>query len=198
MKQVVVIHGGTTFSDYDNYLQSLTTKTLHTERFIYKPMWKELLQEKLGDAYQVLLPAMPNKTNARYEEWALWFRHLTDIIEDDVILIGHSLGAIFLAKYLSDNEFPHIIKATILVAAPYDDDTDEDLGDFRIESINHQLSNQAGRLVFFAGNDDPVISNSEILKYQTMLPDAEFHIVSAPDHFVRQDFPELTNLLKQL
>ena len=198
MKQIIVIHGGTTFANYDDFLQSLSTKTLHVDRFTYKPMWKELLQQNLGSEYQVLLPAMPNKTNARYEEWALYFSHLTDIIEDDVILIGHSLGAIFLAKYLSENDFPRTIKATVLVAAPYNDESDEDLTNFKIESISDKLTNQAGRIVILAGSDDPVIPTSELQKYQEALPNAETHILSAPDHFVRQDFPELITVLKQL
>ena len=54
MQQVIVIHGGTTFKDYDAYLQSLSQKKLDIGRFIYKPKWKELLQDNLGSEYQVL------------------------------------------------------------------------------------------------------------------------------------------------
>jgi hypothetical protein len=68
MQQIIVIHGGTTFEEYDKYLESLSTKKLNIDRFIYKPMWKELLQDNLGDDFQVLTPSMPNKSNARYSE----------------------------------------------------------------------------------------------------------------------------------
>jgi len=198
MQQIVVIHGGTTFQDYDMYLKTLSEKKLDIDRFIYRPMWKELLKDNLGSEYQVLLPSMPNSTNARYDEWKLWFEHLSSLFFDNCILIGHSLGAVFLAKYLSENSLSIKIKATILIAAPYDDESVEDLTNFKIVKLSERLTEQAGRIVFFNGIDDPVISQSDLSKYQNQLPSAEFKILSAPDHFVRADFPELISLLKNL
>lgn len=198
MQQVIVIHGGTTFQNYDTYLKSLSEKKLDIDRFIYSPKWKELLQDNLGSEYQVLLPSMPNSTNARYSEWKLWFDHISSLFSDNCILIGHSLGAVFLAKYLSENSLSVKIKATVLIAAPYDDDSVEDLADFKIVKLSERLTEQAGRLVFFNGMDDPVISRLDLSRYQDQLPAAEFKILSAPDHFVRADFPELVSLLKNI
>lgn len=198
MQQVIVIHGGTTFQDYDSYIRSLSEKKLDINRFIYTPKWKELLQENLGSEYQVLLPSMPNSTNARYSEWSTWFTHISELFTDNCILIGHSLGGVFLAKYLSENQLAFKVKATILIAAPYDDESAEDLTEFKIEELTNRLTEQAGRLVFFNGSDDPVIAISEQKKYQEQLPSAEFNTLTAPDHFVRTDFPELVTLLKSL
>lgn len=197
-QQIIVIHGGTTFADYQDYVDCLATKPLEISHFLYKPKWKETLQQKLGDKYQVLLPTMPNSTNARYSEWKVWFDNLTAIIADDCILIGHSLGGIFLAKYLSENTFPRRIKSTILVAAPHSDEASGDLTDFKLGGVLSGLAEQAGRLVFIFGNDDPVIPLSEIEKYKADLPLAEFRIVSAPDHFVRPEFLELVELIDSL
>ena len=196
MQQIIVIHGGTTFKDYDSYLQSLSQKKLDINRFIYTPKRKEKLQDVLGNEYQVLLPSMPNSTNARYSEWKIWFEHISSLFAHDCIIIGHSLGGIFLAKYLSENTLPVKIKATILVAAPYDDESAEDLSDFKIETLSDQLTEQAGRLVFINGLDDPVVPATEMKKYQRRLPNAEFIVLPAPDHFVREKFPELIYLLK--
>lgn len=198
MQQVIVIHGGTTFHNYDAYIQSLSQKKVDIDRFTYNPKWKELLQGNLGDGYQVLLPLMPNSTNARYSEWAAWFKHISSIFTDDCILIGHSLGAIFLAKYLSENSLSFKVAATILIAAPYDDESVDDLTDFKIEELSQRLTEQAGRLVFFHGMDDPITSTSDFRKYQEQLPTAEFTILPAADHFVRADFPELINVLKSI
>ena len=198
MQQIIVIHGGTTFQSYDAYLKSLSEKKLDIDRFIYTPKWKELLQDNLGNGYQVLLPSMPNSTNARYSEWKLWFEHISSLFADDCILIGHSLGAVFLAKYLSENSLSVKNKATILTAAAYDDESAEDLTDFKPTNLTTRLTEQAGRLVFFNGHDDPVISLADLKKYQDQLPSAEFNILSDPDHFVRADFPELVTVLKSL
>lgn len=195
MKQVIVIHGGTTFENYEDYLYDLATKPLKAERYIYKPMWKELLGEELGDEYQVLLPKMPNGQNARYDEWKTFFTNFTNLIEDDCILIGHSLGAIFLAQYLSEIDFPRRIKATILIAGPYDDESIEDLTDFKLTDISPRIQYQAGKMTFFFGTDDPIIPLVEAEKYRQKLPSAEYILLPAPDHFMREEFPELLDTI---
>ncbi len=191
--QVIVIHGGTTYANYDDFLRDLATKTVHLDRLTYKPMWKERLQQNLGNQYQVLLPAMPNKTNAKYNEWKLWFDRIAEVAADGCILVGHSLGGIFLAKYLSENTFPKKIAATLLVAAPYNDEQNEDLTDFKLSTVTPLFKKQAGEVTFYFGADDPVIPISERNHYQKDLPDAMFVTLPAPDHFVRPDFPEIVD-----
>ena len=191
MTQVIVIHGGTTFAKYDDYLNYLKTKTINLDRFKYMSKWKETLQEKLGSEFEVLLPSMPNSTNASYNEWKVWFDNLSKLLEDGCILVGHSMGAIFLAKYLSENAFTCRIKATILIAAPFNDERTEDLTDFKLKEVSELFKSQSGKNIFFFGFDDPVIDSSEIQKYKDNLPSSEYNILPAPDHFLRSDFPEL-------
>lgn len=198
MKQVIVIHGGTTFSDSDKYLDYLRTKTISVERLMPTGSWKDSLQSTLGDDYQVLLPSMPNATNAQYDEWKLWFGRIVEVITDDCILIGHSLGAIFLVRYLSENVFPKHIATTILIAAPFDDESAEDLTDFKLTQVSELFTKQAGKVIFFMGPDDPVIAPSELEKYRTALPTAEYNILPAPDHFVRPEFPELVRIVRSI
>lgn len=57
-------------------------------------------QEQLPE-FKVIKPEMPNKDMARYSAWKLWFeKHLPFLDSEKLIVIGHSLGAIFLIKYL--------------------------------------------------------------------------------------------------
>ena len=130
-KQIVLIHGGTTFETYEEYMAYLRSIKLTLEK-IQKKDWKDNLANALPE-FQVIYPKMPNAKNARYEEWKIWFEKLFPLLNNEVILVGHSLGAIFLAKYLSENTFPKKIKSLHLVAGPYDDtDCDEPLADFSL------------------------------------------------------------------
>src|SRR3989338_2804562 len=104
--QVVVIHGGDAFSTHEEYLRFLKDFPLTIERVRPKRDWKSFLPEVLGEEYDVLAPIMPNKTNAQFSEWCLWFEKMFPFLEDDVILVGHSLGGMFLAKYLTEYTFP--------------------------------------------------------------------------------------------
>lgn len=197
MKQVILIGGGTTFYKYEDYIEYLSNKPLDIKRFIYSPNWKSSLQEKLGKKYQVLMPSMPNTTNAKYSEWSIWFNHISEIFTDEVILIGHSLGASFLTKYLSENELKVKIDKLILIAAPYDDETIEDLTDFKITEISEKLKSQSKKITIFHGSDDPVVPILDQEKYKQALPNATFITLSAPEHFAaREEFPEIIDIIK--
>ena len=124
-KQVVVIHGGDTFETYEEYLNFLRGYEIDIERYKSdKSDWKPWLRQGLGGGHEVILPIMPNKTNARFDEWKIWFEKFTPFLHDGAILIGHSLGGTFLAKYLSENRFPKKIKAVFLVGAVFSKDND--------------------------------------------------------------------------
>lgn len=104
-KQILVIHGADTFDTNEEYLDYIKNFEIDFERFRNDRVdWKDTLREKLGEDYEVIQPAMPNKFNARYAEWQIWFEKFIPHLESEVILIGHSMGGVFLAKYLSQLE----------------------------------------------------------------------------------------------
>ncbi|HRH33232.1 MAG TPA: hypothetical protein PK720_03810, partial [bacterium] len=129
MKQIIVIHGGDAFDSYDDYLAFLQGYEIDRSIFL-KGGWKQNLQKDLGGEYEVLLPVMPNKFNAKYLEWKIWFEKMIPFFESGIILIGHSLGGIFLAKYLAENNFSKKAQALFLVAAPFNDVDTYSLADF--------------------------------------------------------------------
>ena len=104
-KQIVIIHGGSSFKTYKDYIQNLKKQEISIENLKFQKRWKDGLSAELGDDYEFLTPRMPNRENARYEEWKIWFNRIEKILDDEVILIGHSLGGSFLTKYLSKNTF---------------------------------------------------------------------------------------------
>lgn len=189
-KQVVVIHGGDTFDNYDEYLSFLRDFKIDIERYSSeKSDWKPWLRRALGEGYEVILPVMPNKTNAQYKEWKIWFEKLTPFIGNNVVLVGHSLGGIFLAKYLSENEFSKKIKAVILVAPVFDKD-EEGYG-VATFSLPEKLDLKTDKIIIYHSKDDPVVSISSLEKYVEKLPQAERKIFKDGGHFTQEEFPEL-------
>jgi predicted alpha/beta hydrolase family esterase len=130
-KQVVVIHGGDTFDSYEDYLTFLNAFEVDKESLFLKD-WKSTLQSELGENYEVLCLQMPNMFNAKYLEWKIWFEKYIPFFNQELILVGHSLGGIFLAKYLAENTLEKTIKAVFLIAAPFDNVDTCSLADFRI------------------------------------------------------------------
>ncbi len=201
-KQVVVIHGGTSFKTYEDYIKYLQTKDINIEKLKPRQDWKNSLELVLGSNYEILMPRMPNATNARYKEWKIWFERITEVLNDDLILIGHSLGGIFLAKYLAENTFLKKIKATILVAAPFDDsdslDAYESLIDFTLPLSLEKFAQQVEKIYLLYSKDDPVVPLSHLIKYQQKLPNAEVIIFDNKEHFNQETFPEIIELIQSI
>lgn len=200
-KQVFYIHGGAAYSDYKNFLEDLKTKPiwdLPSDELETKK-WTQTLREDLGDSYEVFMPTMPNKQNAKYEEWKIWFERHFEYLRDDLILLGWSQGGYFLVKYLIENEIPFTIKALLLAAAPFetDDFEGEDGGDFAFDTNRvSELQNKIENIVILSSKDDFVVPYEHSVKYAKALPQAEFITFEDRNHFLIEEFPELIKKIK--
>lgn len=194
MKQVLIIHGGESFSNYETYLDTLKNSVVGYERLKPQQQWKSWLAEQMPDT-DVLLPRFPNSDNAVYNEWKIYFEKLIPFLGDDARLVGHSQGAMFLAKYLHETTLPQKARQIILVAPGYDDPSMSDIGSFRIESAAG-MERSAEEIHLFHSQDDPVVPFTELAKFQHDLPTAIVHIFTDRGHFLDPTFPELLELLQ--
>ena len=116
-QQVVHIHGGSPWNTYEDYINDLMNKkvnissTFKTKRWHYN--YPEFLSENI---FQIIRLDMPCKQNAHYNEWKIWFERHIEFMDDDIVLVGHSLGGNFLAKYLAEENINLKIKQLHLVA----------------------------------------------------------------------------------
>ncbi len=199
-KQVLVMHGGDTFNSYEDYLDFLKSWNIDFEQLKEgKIGWKKSLKDELGSEFEVIAPQMPNKINAKYSEWKIWFEKFIPFLEDDIIFIGHSLGGTFFAKYLSENDFPKKIKATFLVAPAYDEKhTDESLGDFTLPESLEKFEKQGGRIFIYGSSDDSVVSPLDFKGYKNVLKDSIFREFTDRGHFNVEKIEELLSDIKSL
>lgn len=195
--QVIHIHGGMTFKSHDDYLLYLKTREISIDS---QSSWADSLPEKLGDDFEVIRPRMPLRENASYEDWKIHFERHFPLINDNVILTGFSLGATFLAQYLSENEFPKNIIATYLIAPPFDGDLPhEDLaGGFRLQSDLTLMQENCSRLNFLFSKNDNVVPLSHADKFAEKLPLAKITVYDHIDgHFLVPELPELVEMIKK-
>jgi len=199
-KQVIVIHGGDTFNTYEEYLKFLREWEIDFEDIRKKRKdWKDTLEENLGPDFEVIAPKMPNKINAKYLEWKIWFEKFVPHFEQEVVLVGHSMGGIFLAKYLSENNFPKRIKGLFLVAAPYDEkDTEYPLGDFNLPASLEKITEQAEKVFVYQSTDDPVVPFADFGKYLNQLKTAVSREFKDRGHFNQETLPELIEDIRGL
>jgi predicted alpha/beta hydrolase family esterase len=194
-KQIVIIHGGTTFDTYEEYIEYLKSSELTLEK-INRKDWKDTISLSLPD-FEIIYPKMPNSKNARYQEWKIWFEKLFSLLNDEVVLVGHSLGGIFLAKYLAGNTFPKKIRSLHLVAAPYDTEIIKDsLADFALDRTVEKLGTVTDKIFLYQSRDDTAVAYRDVEKYKRDIPSATLVFFEDRGHFTQESFPELVENIK--
>ena len=191
-KQIIYIHGGETFKNRKDYLNFLKEFEISLEK---KKRWqREYLDKELGKSFQIIRPEMPLGFNANYEDWKIWFEKYINLANDNVTLIGLSLGGIFLAKYLSENKFPKKILATFLICPPYNDT----FGGFKLKSDLSLIEKNCKDVTLMFSKDDPVVPVSHAEKYRGKLKNSKIIIYKSKNgHFNIPKFPEIVKMIEE-
>lgn len=196
-KQLLFVHGGDAFDTYEEFIENLRSFTV--DPYASKKKWRMSLQSDLGKGYQVMLPEMPNKINAKYSEWKIWMDKYVPFLHDGVVLVGHSLGGVFLARYLSEEQLPVSVRALFLVSAPFFTPDSSEGGDFRLDTQKMGSIAQKTREIFiFHAKDDPVVPFSHAEVYRDIFPHARFLGLERGGHFIGETFPELLDTIRSL
>ena len=192
-QQIIIIHGGTTYESHEEYFLALKNLNIKLDRMKSSKDWKDSLQEKLGEDFIVYIPQMPNKQNAQYEEWKILFEKVLELLDEDIVLIGHSMGGIFLAKYLSENNIHKKIQKTFLISAPFSDEglIHESLCSFVREGDLNNFEKQAGKVYLYHSQDDMVVPYDHVQKYAKELPSAVVREFKDRGHFKQESIVEL-------
>jgi predicted alpha/beta hydrolase family esterase len=196
MKQVCIIHGGSTFDSDQDYLENLKNMEVKYERMLYGRRWQNWLGEQLDDEYELVLPQMPSASNAKYDEWALFFEKVVHFLKPNTTLVGHSLGGIFLVKFLNEHPEYHFEKI-VLIAAPYNGTSSETLGSFSLPATIDRFISATDHQAIFHSRDDKVVPFTEAAKYTAVLPNSELYSFDTHGHFNVEALPELLAFIKK-
>jgi predicted alpha/beta hydrolase family esterase len=194
--QIIAVDGGHVFENYENYLEFLSKRPIDLNRYtVQRLSWKQNLQANLGDDYQVIVTTMPDRDNAQYPEWKIWFERFLSFIDNEVILVGHSLGGTFLLKYLSENIISHKFKAVFLVAPAY---SKIEGSTFEFTQSFSAISNQTDKIFLYHSKDDAAVpfSDSEIITEQ--LPTLTLRVFEDRGHFNQSELPEIIEDIRNI
>ena len=195
--QVFFVHGGMTFKNKKDYLHFLKTREVSIKKKIY---WTgDFFEKSLGKNFEIITPRMPQQDDAKYGEWKIYFERFFPQLRNNIILIGASLGGIFLAKYLSENKFPKKILSIYLICPPYDNSLPgEDLaGGFMLKPDLSLLEKKSKNLYLMFSKDDDVVPFVHAEKYGKKLKNATFIFYKSKNgHFKISKFPEIVRMIK--
>ncbi|MBP6911851.1 MAG: alpha/beta hydrolase [Candidatus Pacebacteria bacterium] len=197
--QIFIIHGGQTFRHRKEYLKYLETRPVSLQK---SQDWKrEYLDKELGKKFEIIRPDFPLADNAVYSDWKIHFERYIPLLRNNLVLIGNSLGGIFLAQYLSENTFPKKIKAVFLVAPPFDDTCFSGalVGGFKLGKDLSLFARQTKKITLFFSKDDDAIPVTHSEKYKQALTSADIIVFKSKNgHFRIARFPEIVTMIKAL
>lgn len=187
-----------TFKNKQSYLDFLWKRSVSIEKRTTRE--NEYLWKKLAKKIKIIKPYMPCKDNAKYHEWKIHFEKYLPYINEQTILIWKSLGGIFLAKYLSENQLSHKILSVYLVCPPYNNKlNNEDLvGWFKLPADLSMLQWSCKNLYLLFSQDDPIVPINHSEKYRKKLNNAKILIYNNKNgHFKIEKFPEIIKLINK-
>lgn len=103
--------------------------------------------------------AMPNQNNPECKKWVEEIgRHIEDAHDDEIYLVGHSLGVPTILHYLEQAPTSVHIKGAVLVSGPSEKINNEKAAGFLATPINFvKIQEHTLRFAVIHGDDDPVV-----------------------------------------
>ncbi|WP_431802421.1 alpha/beta hydrolase [Halobacillus andaensis] len=157
------------------------------------------LQKSLPEKYKFSAPAMPQPENPNYQSWKDTVKKEFSEIEDEVILIGHSLGGSVLLKYLSEEPCGLSITGLFLLGSPYWGlDSNWQFEEFALsEDFATRLPRRL-QIFLYHSLDDNVVPFSHFEHYVHKLPHAQTRRFDDYGHLFKKGLPELLFDIKSL
>jgi predicted alpha/beta hydrolase family esterase len=195
--QILMVHGGMVFENKEEYYKFLLS--MEVNPYNNTKGWKSNLQEDLGDNFEVFKPSMPEPNYSDYNAWKIWFEKYFDFLTSkNIILIGHSLGTIFLSKYLTEHTFPKKISQLHLVTPIFSHTPHESIGNFSFD--NTKLSNVSKKceiIFLYHSHDDDIVPFNHSVEYKQRLENSELIEFEDRGHFIDQEhFEELVEKIR--
>ena len=198
---LILIHGGEVWDSKETYrskiesgeLNLLWYKSKHGSKKTYKTELKDFCNE---NKISFVDPQMPNKTNADYTKWKWVFEQSLPFITSGTILVGHSLGSMFLTKYLSENKVD--CKAVFLVSGGLWKDSETNISDFDsnwgLGKDFETLKSYGNKINIVHSKDDKMVGFERSMNLKSKLPNANFLELDGFGH-LNSSCEELSNLI---
>ena len=156
------------------------------------------LRRELGPNFEIRYPRMPNEDDPSFAAWKTTLEKEFANLDDDAILVGHSIGGTILVNALAQTPSKQKFRAIFLIAAPFVGE-----GGWPGDDINPtpDLGARLPRGVpvyVYHGLADETAPPSHAELYARAIPHAKVHLLSQRDHQLNNDLSEIAATIKSL
>ncbi len=156
------------------------------------------LRDVLGDAYEVRCPKMPDEGRPEYEAWKDQISKKLAALDGEMILVGHSLGASILLKYLSEEKVDKPVAGMFLVAPPYWGAEDWEVGEYELRNDFASKLPEEPPIFFYHSRDDEWVPFAHLALYAEKLPRATIREFDGCGHQFGDDLSDVARDIKGL
>jgi predicted alpha/beta hydrolase family esterase len=133
------------------------------------------LRAALGNGFELMYPELKSDESVPDFGWPEQIGKAINDIKGDFILVGHSLGASLILKYVSETSIPKKIRGIFLLATPFwSGNEDWKRGLLLKDDFPGKLPGDIP-INMYHNTDDEVVPFEHLALYRAKLPNAEFH-----------------------
>jgi uncharacterized protein len=158
----------------------------------------ESLRNVLGAAYDLRYPRMPDADSPEYGAWRDRISEELAAPDGEMVLVGHSLGASFLLKYVSEEAVKKPVAGLFLVASPYWGSEDWEVGEYELRTDFASKLPEDLPVFFYHSRDDEVVPFAHLALYAERLQQATMREFDGRGHQFDGDLSEVARDIEWL
>jgi predicted alpha/beta hydrolase family esterase len=157
------------------------------------------LRGQLRPGCKLLVADMPDPEDPHYKPWKTKFENsLHEYGDDELFVVGHSLGASVALKYLSENPPVKSIAGLFLVSAVYWGLENWKVAEYRFAADFQRHLHYIPNIFFYHSKDDTVVPVSHLWHFAVALPDAAIRLFEHEGHLYEKGIPKLVDDIKSV
>lgn len=155
------------------------------------------LRRELGPGYEVRYPRMPEESDPHYASWKRALEEALEQLDDDGVLVAHSIGATILIHALAETAPKRTVAGIFLVAAPFVGE-----GGWPADEIaspgDFAALPEAIPIFLYHGRDDQTAPVEHLGLYAKAIPRAVTRVLEKRDHQLGDDLSEVAADIRRL
>ena len=158
----------------------------------------ELLQIALGKDYEISYPRMQTDDAVPDFGWLKQIGNEIGKLRDDFILVGHSLGASLLLKYLSENKISKKPAGIFLISTVFWSGKEKWVQGLKLQEDFAESLPKNSRIFFYHCRDDEEIPFDHLVSYRHKIPAAIFREIESGGHQLGNNLNLVAKDIKEL
>jgi predicted alpha/beta hydrolase family esterase len=156
------------------------------------------LARELGQQFDIRYPQMPNEGDPSYPAWKATLEQEIAALDDDAILIGHSLGGTILITALAEHAPERKLAAVFLIAAPFIGPGGWPSDGIKpLQNLDGRLSS-AAPIYLYHGSKDSTAPCAHVDLYKRAIPRAHVRKCEGRDHQFNNDLAEVAADIRRI